>query len=133
MSIDVEALTVKFLRGQSAVSDVAGDRVYTDMPHDRDYPLILVNRVGGGSLYRDWLEAAEITVGCYGGTHKQAYSLAQTCIAVMSPGLVGKHSDGVVTKFKSLGVAYDPAVDSTDPQGHARPRFVISATVTAHP
>jgi len=133
MSVDVEALTVKFLRAQTAITDVVGDRVYTDLPHEREYPLVLVNRTGGGSLYRDWLEAAEISIGCYGGTHKLAYTLAQTCVAVMSPAMVGAHVDGVVTKVKAQVVAYEPDAESADKQGHARPRFTVAVVVTAHP
>jgi len=133
MSIDVEALVATFLRGQTSVTALVTDRVYTDMPHKRDWPLVLVNRTGGGSLYKDWLESAEIQVSAYGGTHKAAYNLAQACMSSMAAAMVGPHAEGVVTKVKADGIAYDPDPDSADQQGHARPRFTVSATVTAHP
>ena len=132
MSIDIEALVATFLRGQSAVTDVVVDRVYTDIPHKPNYPLVLVNRTGGGAIYKNYLEAADVDVHAFGGTHKLAYSLANQCIVSMAD-MVGSHADGVVTKVKVSAVVYDPEPDSTDPQGHARPRFTVNATVTAHP
>jgi len=131
--VDIEALITTFLRGQVDVTDLVDDRVYSDMPHDRVWPIVLVNRVGGGSLYKNWLEEADVEISAYGGTHKQAYSLAATCITSMSAGIVGSHPDGVVTKVKVTAITYSPEPDSQDPQGHARPRILVSATVTAHP
>lgn len=133
MSIDIEALIANFLRGQTTVTDIAEDRVYTDLPHKREFPLVLVNRTGGGSLYKDWLEAAEVEVSAYGGTHKLAYQLASACMSAMTGAMVDAHPEGVVTKVKASATAYEPEPDSQDPQGHARPRYVVSAVVTAHP
>lgn len=133
MSIDVEALVANFLRGQTSVTDIVEDRVYTDLPHKREWPLVLVNRTGGGSLYKDWLEAAEVDVSAYGGTHKLAYLLAGACLSAMTGAMVGAHPEGVVTKVKASATAYEPEPDSQDPQGHARPRFTVSVVVTAHP
>lgn len=132
MSVDIEALIASFLRGQLPVTDIVTDRVYTDIPHKPIYPLVVVNRTGGGSLYKNFLESAEVDVHAFGGTHKLAYTLANTCVVSLA-GMVGSHPDGVVTKVKVSAVAYDPEPDSQDPQGHARPRFTVNATVTAHP
>lgn len=131
--IDIEALLTTFLRGQTIVSDLVVDRVYSDMPHDRVYPLVLVNRTGGGMLYKNHLEEADVEISAYGGTHKQAYALAAACVTAMASSIVGSHSDGVVTKVKATSTSYSPEVDSQDPQGHSRPRVIVSATVTAHP
>ncbi len=133
MSVDVEGLVATFLRGQAAVTDLAADRVYTDMPHKREWPLVLITRLGGRSLYRNWLEAIDIEISTYGGTHKAAYNLAQACITTMAAALVGTHTEGVVTKVSAEAVAYEPDPDSADQQGHSRPRYTVSATVTAHP
>jgi Protein of unknown function (DUF3168) len=133
MSIDVEALVANFLRGQTAVTDIVEDRVYTDLPHKREYPVVLVNRTGGGSLYKNWLEAAEVEISAYGGTHKLAYLLASACMSAMTGAMVGTHPEGVVTKVSASATAYEPEPDALDPQGHARPRYVVSAVVTAHP
>jgi hypothetical protein len=133
MSIDVEALVANFLRGQTAVTDIVADRVYTDLPHDKEYPLVLVNRTGGGSLYKDWLEAADVELNAYGGPHKLAYSLASACISAMTSAMVGSHAEGVVTKVKAGSIAYKPEAESPDSQGHSRPRFTVDVVVTAHP
>lgn len=133
MSVDIEALIVTFLRAQSTVTAIVEDRVYTDLPHARTYPLVLVTRTGGGYIYRHHLDAAEITIDCYGGTHKLALQLASVCMSTMAGQLVGGHPEGVVTLVQTPVVAYNPEPDSTDPQGHARPRYTVSAVVTAHP
>lgn len=133
MSVDIEALLATFLRGQSDITDVTEDRVYTDLPHERKYPLILITRTGGGYIYAHHLDAAEVNLDVYGGTHKLAQSLAGTCMSIMAAGLVGAHPEGVVTRIQANGIAYNPEPDSTDLQGHARPRYTVSATVTVHP
>lgn len=133
MSIDIEALVASFLRGQDSVIALVGDRVYTDLPHQRTYPLVLITRTGGTSLYRNWLEQIDIEIGAYGGTHKLAYQLANTCLSAMAADLRGGHAEGVVTKFEVAATAYEPESDSTDPSGHARPRYTAAAVVTAHP
>lgn len=131
--VDVEALLTTYLRGQADVIALVDDRVYTDMPHDRTYPLVLVTRTGGGFTYKNYLEEADMEIAAYGGTHKQAYTLANTCLYSMVAGIVGSHTDGVVTKVKATAISYSPEPDALDPQGHARPRMLLSATVTAHP
>jgi hypothetical protein len=133
MSIDIESLITTFLRGQDEVTGICGDRIYTDMPHARTYPLVIVNRTGGGSLYKNFLEAAEVDISAYGGTRKTAFELAQACMSTMAADLCGEHAQGVVTKIRVAATAYEPEPESTDQSGHARPRFTVNATVTAHP
>lgn len=133
MTVDIEALITSFLRTQPDVVALAGDRVYTDLPHERTWPLVLVIRVGGTRLYKQWLEAIDVEIATYGGSHKQAYNLAQACMQCMSSSMVGAHAEGVVTKVTTESVAYEPDAESADKQGHARPRYVVGATVTAHP
>ena len=133
MSVDVEALVATFLRGQTTVTDLAADRVYTDMPHKRLWPLVLVTRLGGRNLYKNHLEAIEVEIAAYGGTHKAAFNLAQACITSMASALVGSHTEGVVTRVRAEAIAYEPDPDSADQEGHSRPRYTVSAVVTTHP
>jgi hypothetical protein len=133
MPIDVEALVVTFLRAQTGVTAICGDRIYTDRPHKPVYPLVLVNRTGGGFLYKNHLDSAEVSIQTFGGTHKAAYSLAAACITTMAASIVGPHTEGVVTKVKASAIAYEPDPESADQQGHARPRYTVSTVVTAHP
>lgn len=135
MTVDVEALVSTFLRGQSAVTDLCGDRVYTDLPHKRIYPLIVLTRFAGGFVVNRpmWLEQAQLQLDAFGGTHKQAYNLYATAMGVMAVRLVGEHPEGVVTGVTTESIHYNPQDDFTDDRGHARPRFTVSFTVTAHP
>lgn len=133
MSIDIEALVVNFLLAQPSVTAIVAGHVYTDMPHDRVYPVVLVSRTGGGAIYKNHLENAEVSISAFGGTHKVAYNLANECLSTMSAALVGAYPEGCVTKVKAEAITYEPEPDSTDPQGHGRPRFTVSVIVTAHP
>lgn len=133
MSIDVEALVAGFLLTQADVTALVADRVYTDMPHKRDWPLVLVTRLGGRNLRANWLEAIDLEIAAYGGTHKAAYNLAHACITTMNSGLVGAHTEGVVTRFRAESLAYEPDPESADQQGHSRPRYTADVVVTAHP
>ena len=84
-------------------------------------------------LYKNHLEAIEVDIAAYGGTHKAAFNLAQACLTSMATAMVGAHNEGVVTKVKAGSVAYEPDAESADDSGHARPRYTVHATVTAHP
>lgn len=132
MSVDIEALLTNHLRATASVTAIVADRVYTDLPHDRTYPLVLLNRTGGGYTYKSWLEAAEIELSTFGGTHKQAQSLMSACLGALTLA-VGQHPEGVVTKATLTANTYEPEPDSADPSGHARPRFLASVTVLTHP
>lgn len=133
--IDVEALLANYLRVQPEVIALIGDRVYTDLPHKRTYPLVVLSRTGGGYLTKPplWLEEAEITLEAYGGTHKQAQVIASTCLDIIGSSLRGQHPEGCVTGVRNTSVAYDPDTDLADPEGHSRPRYTVTANVLAHP
>lgn len=133
MSVDVEALLTSFLRGRAEITALVADRVYSDLPHARTYPLILINRTGGEFLYKRHLEAAEVSIQCFGGTHKLAQQIAGTVLSTMEAGLVGRAPEGVVTGFTVSSTVYDPEVESADQSGHARPRFTMSCSVITHP
>lgn len=135
MAVDVEQLVVGFLRGQPDVTALVEDRVYTDLPHSdtRKYPLLLVQRTGGGFTYKQWLDSAQLTVGCYGGTHRLAQQIAGAVLSTMDAALVGQQPEGVVTKVTATSTVYEPEPDSVDSSGHARPRFTVALTVITHP
>lgn len=133
--IDVEALLTSFLRAQSSITALVGDRVYTDLPHKRQYPLLLVTRAGGGYMTNPplWLEQAEVLFQAYGGTHKQAQTIASTCVDLLGTQLRGAHPQGSVTGFRASDVSYEPDEDLADTEGHSRPRFLVLASVFVHP
>lgn len=133
--IDVEQMLSRFLREQTEISDVVGDRVYTDLPHGRTYPLVLVQRTGGGFLINrpQWLEDCQVTIDVYGQTHKQAQSLASNILATMGSRLRGSYPEGCVTAVRGTEMAYNPEPESLDDSGHGRARFTVQASVLAHP
>lgn len=133
--IDIEALLSAFLRDQPDLQALVGDRVYTDLPHQRVYPLVVFTRTAGGYLTGPpyWLESAAIVLSAYGGTHKQAHTIATTCLSLMTQGLRGSYPQGAITGLKDIDLAYDPDVDTSDDTGHSRPRYLLSLKLTAHP
>jgi hypothetical protein len=133
--INVELILSAFLRAQPEVTALVEDRIYTDLPHTRTYPLVVFSRTGGGYTTKQpyWLESAEITLEAWGGTHKQAQLIASTCLDVMSARLRGRYPEGSVTGLAETALAYEPEVDLSDDSGHSRPRYVLTANVLAHP
>src|SRR5262252_4192079 len=121
---DVEAMVTNFLRNTSEVTTVCGDRIYTDMPHKRTFPLVLVTRIGGNFVINTplWLDQSTIQLDVFGGTHKQAWTLTALCLSTMAAGLVGAHPEGCCTGIVSGQILYNPEIDWLDEQGHARPR-----------
>jgi hypothetical protein len=136
MSVDVEAMLSRFLRAQAEVSAIVDDRVYTDLPHTRIFPLVRLQRTGGGPVMSrpaNWLTDAEITFDFYGGTHKAAQTLMSTCLDVISARLPGSQPEGVVTVVRNAEVTYTPDEESADEAGHGRPRFQVRLNVLSHP
>lgn len=133
--VDIEALLSQFLRAQPEVTAIVADRVYTDLPHDRVYPLVLITRIGGAhSINRPlWLDDAMVQLDVFGGTHRQAYQLMNVTFAVIGARLIGQHAEGCVTNVTSDSIAYNPEDDFIDERGHARPRYTASVIVTTHP
>lgn len=135
MTVDVEAMLTRHLRAQPSVTSFVDDRVYTDLPHQRAYPLVLVQRTGGGPLFSrpaNWLDEAEMTLDFYGGTHKMAQSLMAAAMTAIGE-LPGQQPEGVVTTIRSAIVTYTPEDESPDEVGHARPRFQVRVNVVTHP
>jgi hypothetical protein len=133
--INVELILSTFLRSQPEVVALVEDRIYTDLPHDRVYPLVVFSRIGGGYTTNQpfWLESAEIALEAYGGTHKQAQEIASVCLDVMAARLRGRYPEGSVTGITQTALAYDPESDLLDDTGHSRPRYLLTANVIAHP
>lgn len=134
--VDVEALLANFLRAQEEVTALVADRVWTDLPNSRSFPLVLLQRIGGSMAINRpaaYLDRSVVQLDSYGGTHKQAFTVMATCCAVLSDRLVGPHPEGVVTGVQVDGIGYLPDPESDDEAGHARPRFNTTVTVLTHP
>lgn len=133
--VDVEAMVSTFLREQPEVTALVGDRVYTDLPHDRTYPLVLLTRIGGGYVISRplWLINATIQLDTFGGTHKQAFKVAEACLSTMAARMVCQRPEGCCTGVVVDDITYNPEIDFLDSTGHSRPRFTAVASVLAHP
>lgn len=134
---DIEKLISAFLRATPEVAAFCDDRVYADPPAaKRAYPLVLVQRAGGGPVLTApaWLDQAIVHLWCLGGRHTEAERLAATCCAALAQRLRGAwpgHA-AVVTKVAVTDFGYDPDPDA-EITGTARPRYRVSVTVTSHP
>jgi hypothetical protein len=136
MSVDVEAMLTRFLRSQNDVAAIVEDRVYTELPHTRTYPLVRLQRTGGASLISrppNWLTSAEITLDFYGASHKGAQVLMSTCIDAITNRLPGTQAEGVVTIVRDQEITYSPDEESIEETGHGRPRFQARLNVVSHP
>lgn len=143
---DVERLLSDFFADQAEVLaffttgvDVEGTtvasppafRVYSEFPKTKVFPLVLFNQFGTLPVTGSprWLETSTVQFSAYGGPKRTARLLADTCMQVMAARLIGTHDEGVVTDVAFTGLADIP--DPTfDP---ARPRWIWTASVTAHP
>lgn len=130
--VDVEGLISKYLRADPAINDPTAGRVYTDLPNERAYPLVLIQRSGGPPVTGFSLSNASCTVTVYGVRHVDAQQLTAAVLASLA-NLPGQYEDGYVTRVLCNSTTYSPDSDSPDSAGHARPRYVSEITVTCHP
>lgn len=133
--IDFESMVIGFLMGQPTVTALVVDRIYADLPHERTYPLLRVQRTGGRFLMNrpQWLEQGDMTIDAYGGTRTESQQLASAVLVSLGTTLRGVYPQGIVTIVRGTAMAYNSDPDSLDGEGHGRPRFTVSAQVVAHP
>lgn len=127
---NVEALVSAFLREQTEVIALLGDRVYTSLPKNPEWPaarVVVIDEAPAGSPL--WLVGAVIQVDAWGGTKADAWRIANTCRAAIDRRLVGAHPEGVVTGVTLGGLLDEPDEDFTP----AKPRWLFTSTVHAHP
>jgi hypothetical protein len=130
--VDVEGLISKYLRADPAIVAATAGRVYTDLPNEREYPLVLIQRSGGPPVSGFGLSQANCTVTVYGIRHVDAQQLTAAVLAALL-NLPGQYAEGYVTNVVPTSSTYSPDSDSPDSAGHARPRYVSEITVSCHP
>lgn len=128
---DVEALVSQFLRGRSEVSDLCGQRVYTELPKEKTFPLVRLVRIGGVPPIDRPLrfDEARLQVDTWGGPKKTAHDLAETIRQVLVYLPDETLTDAVVTAVRFGSLAYLPDDDFAP----AKPRYTFDAAVWAHP
>lgn len=127
---DVEKLTSRHLRSRPSITTLVSDRVYTAIPENPTFPLLLVRRVSGSPVTNRplYVDAAVIQLDAYGGTKAQARDLIETArqeVATME----GSHAEGVVS-----GVTFGPMswLPDTD-YAKAKNRYIADFTAVVHP
>ena len=133
---DALRLVCDFLRAQPEVTSVVADRVYTELPADKTFPLVLVRRIVSTPLATRpwWAETVTLDINVYGGRTVEAHALAQTIRSLCAEQLPGAHPLGTVA-----GVTVQSMADAPDPDvpplsdGRPRRRVVCSVAVTVHP
>lgn len=128
---NMEALVSRFLRSQPEVADIVDDRTYTALPADADFPAIRVIQLNDTKVTRQplWVVAYNIQIECWGGRKIEAWRGAATAMAALDQRLEGEVDDAVIT-----GVDIGPLMDIPDDDYEpARPRYLFTSTITAHP
>ncbi len=134
MIADVEALVIAELLATDAVTAIVGDRISTDHPDSHGEPWIKITQLDASadpSASFDRLVTYLIQLDCYAGADggsPEASALARTAreaIWAMS----GQRADAVVSAAKAWGLTNIPDT-GLEP---ARARYLLTASVTAHP
>ena len=128
---DVEKLVIDWLLATPQVANlVGGDRIYSALPKEPEWPAIRVVRFGGLRPQRlHWLDQASMQIDVWGGPKATARLVAATVDACLSTSLVGSHDLGVVTAVECSGPRWEPDASYAP----ARPRYVVEASIWFHP
>lgn len=127
---DVERLLVDYLLAQSEVTTICADRVYTELPESKVFPLVRLHQYGSlpVSGHPRWVETATVQIEAYGGPKRTAFVLAETVAQVLERA-VGTHDEGVVSGVSFSGFADVPDETFTP----VKPRRLFLAFITTHP
>lgn len=125
---DAEAVVGKAIRDAN-ISGL-GSRVYSSIPDNPVWPLVLVRRIGGTPAVRQYLDTANVQIESWGDTKSNAQSIAQQArVAVLN--LEGKTVTTPVNAFvtgvdDSLGLFWMP-----DPET-SRDRYIFGMLIWLH-
>lgn len=131
---DVEALLSVFWRAQPEMA-AFGMFIGTELPRSPTFPALRLTRFSGAPTIDLplWLDAAQVQVDVWGGPKRTANRIAETARATAAARLVGVHDEGVVTQVRMGELRWQPDDDVQPADGVARPRYLFSMTVRAHP
>lgn len=129
---NVEALVSDFLRDQTEVTALVGQRIYTAIPSGPTFPLIRVNQFYSLNITNRpmWLVANQVQLEAFGGSKVEAFNALNAAMGVMAARLTNYVSSfGTVTGVNFSGTRDQP----DDTYTPAKPRWLTIATVFAHP
>lgn len=110
---DVTALVVAHLRADSGVTDAVAQRVYSRIPDEPQFPLVTVQRAGGGRARMPWLDVARVQVDVWGahnapGQRELTHAIASAVQYAMMLLPRGRVDEGVVTHASMDTLAWVP-------------------------
>ncbi len=125
--VDVEALVVNALLDDAGVAALVSDRVYTDLPAQPRWPLVVVTRIGGLTDPLGHIDSALVQVEGWAKDRETAFDVTADALSALLA-IRGVFTEGVVTGAAPFtGIGYLPDAPSTTP------RYVFRLTLYAHP
>lgn len=128
---DIEQLLSRFLRDQPEIDELVGERVYTALPKDPQFPLLQLRRIAGAPVMSRplHLDAPLVQIDSYAPSKKAAHTLIETARSVIAERLEGAHDLGVVTGVRFGSMSWLPDDDYTP----AKARYVADVEIFVHP
>lgn len=135
MTVDVERLTSAWLRARPTVAAEVDERVYTELPAEKTFPLVRLTLIDERAVHSRplWLTSSLIQFDVYGGPKVQAREITDLIRGLLADEFTGDHSigdtAGVVTGVKFGTMSYLPDTDLNP----TRPRYRFDVEIFTHP
>jgi len=132
---DTEAFLSAWLRAQSELAALVGDRVYTVLPEAKTWPLVRLVRVGGAPLATAedsglWADAPSFQVDVWAARKADVWKVTRTIQALLATRIKGTHA-----ALKVAGVTLGPTqyVPDADVATPAQPRVILTLDLIITP
>lgn len=129
MSLDIEGAVRDHLRADTGVSALVAQRVYFGVPSSPTWPLITVQRIGGGDDPGEApIDLPLVQIDCWGAERNltQARAVAD---AVRAWASAIRRATALNTEVVAYGV--EVVGDVRSPDATDRPRYVLTTSVMA--
>jgi len=132
---DVQQLVANFLRSQTEMTALVSDRVWTIIPGDRTYPFLLVTQVADAPMTTRpwWGVVADLQLQAYAVTTKPAHTVVETARSLLAQRAMTQHAEGTVSWVTFANLSFVPDAGVLTTQGRPMPRWITTASITAHP
>jgi hypothetical protein len=132
---DVVQMVTNFLRAQTELTQLVGSRIYSILPGDRTYPLLVVTQVADlPMMTRPWWGVqTDLQLQGYDLASNTARHVVEVTRSLLAQRSMTAHAEGSISwvTFANLAIVPDTSVLTTS--GRPIPRWITTATVTAHP
>lgn len=131
--VDAEALVSQYLRSQSEVTSLVGQRIYTALPADPSFPCVRLTRIGGvPKMSRPvHVDSAHLQIDVFGGSKATALD---TVDAIREELAKVVDEDPVQPLGVVCGVRFGPlAYLPDDAFEKPKPRYALDVTITVRP